>query len=75
MPETARAEPLPTATGGGGRPHVVVVGAGFGGLAAVHGLRNADVEVTQLNGIQENLQFRLPAELRTPAPVTADAAA
>jgi NADH dehydrogenase len=29
-----------------GRPRVVVVGAGFGGLAVVHGLRGADVDVT-----------------------------
>lgn len=28
------------------RPHVVVVGAGFGGLRVVNGLRNADVDVT-----------------------------
>jgi NADH:ubiquinone reductase (H+-translocating) len=28
------------------RPHVVIVGAGFGGLAAVKGLRGVDVDVT-----------------------------
>lgn len=28
------------------RPHVVVLGGGFGGLAAVHALRNAPVDVT-----------------------------
>lgn len=28
------------------RPHVVIVGAGFGGLAAAKGLRHADVDVT-----------------------------
>lgn len=28
------------------RPHVVVIGAGFGGLRVVNGLRNADVDVT-----------------------------
>ena len=46
-------------------------------LSVIAALRKLDpeVEVTQLNGIQENLQFRLPAELRTPAPVTTDAAA
>ena len=46
-------------------------------LSVIAALRKLDDEVvvTQLNGIQENLQFRLPAELRTPAPVTADAAA
>ncbi|MGI8416015.1 MAG: NAD(P)/FAD-dependent oxidoreductase [Nakamurella sp.] len=35
--------------GGRGRPHVVVVGGGFGGLAAVHGLRDADVDVTLID--------------------------
>ncbi len=46
-------------------------------LSVISALRalDDDLEVTQLNGIQENLQFRLPAELRTPAPVTTDAAA
>ena len=29
-----------------GRPHVVIVGAGFGGLAAARALRGADVDVT-----------------------------
>ncbi|MEP6561994.1 MAG: FAD-dependent oxidoreductase, partial [Nakamurella sp.] len=32
-----------------GRPHVVVVGGGFGGLSAVHGLRAADVDVTLID--------------------------
>ncbi|AZI58804.1 NAD(P)/FAD-dependent oxidoreductase [Nakamurella antarctica] len=31
------------------RPHVVVVGGGFGGLAAVHGLRGADVDITLID--------------------------
>lgn len=31
---------------GGGRPRVVLVGAGFGGLAVVRGLRHAEVDVT-----------------------------
>lgn len=29
-----------------GRPHVVVIGAGFAGINAVHGLRGADVDIT-----------------------------
>ncbi len=34
-------------TGGAkARPHVVVLGGGFGGLAAVHAMRNADVDIT-----------------------------
>ncbi|WP_260610049.1 NAD(P)/FAD-dependent oxidoreductase [Sphingomonas sp. IC081] len=31
------------------RPHVVIVGAGFGGLAAARGLRNADVDITLID--------------------------
>ena len=34
---------------GRGRPHVVVVGGGFAGLAAVHGLRGLDVDVTLID--------------------------
>jgi NADH dehydrogenase FAD-containing subunit len=38
--------PSPRATATLGRPQVVIVGAGFGGLAAAHALRNAPVDVT-----------------------------
>lgn len=31
------------------RPHIVIVGAGFGGLSAAHGLANADAEVTVID--------------------------
>lgn len=34
---------------GGSRPHVVVVGGGFGGLHAVHAMRRADVDVTLID--------------------------
>lgn len=33
----------------GGRHHVVVVGAGFGGLNTVQKLKNADVEITLID--------------------------
>jgi cation diffusion facilitator CzcD-associated flavoprotein CzcO len=32
-----------------GVPHVVIIGAGFGGVAAAKGLRNAPVKVTVIN--------------------------
>lgn len=35
-----------TGTGTGTRPHVVVIGGGFGGLSVVRALRRADVDVT-----------------------------
>ena len=31
------------------RPHIVIVGAGFGGLAAAHALAGADVDVTVID--------------------------
>lgn len=34
---------------GGARPRVVILGAGFGGLAAAMGLRHADVEITVID--------------------------
>ena len=45
-------------------------------LSVIRALRNldADVEVTQMNGIQENIEFRLPGPLR-PEARTADRAA
>jgi len=33
--------------------------------------RLGDVEVSTMDGIVENIEFRLPAELRTPADVSA----
>ena len=45
-------------------------------LSVIAALRKLDeVEVVQLNGIQENLQFRLPAELRSAASPPIDAPA
>ncbi len=37
-------------------------------LSVIDALRRlGEVEVTQMNGIEENIEFRLPAELRTPS--------
>jgi NADH:ubiquinone reductase (H+-translocating) len=41
--------------GGEGRRRVVIVGAGFGGLAAARKLRRADVEVTLLDRVNHHL--------------------
>lgn len=38
-------QPQPRLGGGSARPHVVIVGAGFGGLSAAHALRLAAVDV------------------------------
>jgi NADH dehydrogenase len=38
-----------------GRPHVVVVGSGFGGLFTVQGLRRADVDVTLVSRTSHHL--------------------
>ncbi len=60
----------------GKRPHVVIVGAGFGGLAAANGLRNSDVDVTLIDKRNHHLFQPLlyqvataglsPAEIATP---------
>ena len=43
-------------------------------LSVIEALRRlGPVEVTQMNGIREDIEFRLPAELRTPAEAAADA--
>lgn len=39
----------PMASHAGTRPHVVIVGGGFGGLAAVRKLRRADVDITLID--------------------------
>src|SRR5215211_3949898 len=44
--ELAEAQPAPRPSG---RPRVVVVGAGFGGLSVAHSLRRADVDVLVLD--------------------------
>jgi NADH dehydrogenase len=31
------------------RPHIVIVGVGFGGLSAAHGLAGADADVTVID--------------------------
>ena len=31
------------------RPHIVIIGAGFGGLSAAHGLAGADADVTVID--------------------------
>ena len=42
-------------------------------LSVIEALRlTNEVEVTQMNGIREDIEFRLPAELRTPAEVRAE---
>ena len=42
-------------------------------LSVIDALRlSNDVEVTQMNGIREDIEFRLPAELRTPAETRAE---
>jgi len=48
-----------------GRPHVVIVGAGFGGLTAAKGLAKAAVEVTLID--RENHHLFQPLLYRSPA--------
>ncbi len=59
----------------GKRPHVVIVGAGFGGLAVAHGLRSADVDVTIVDRQNHHLFQPLLYQVATAALSPADIAA
>jgi NADH:ubiquinone reductase (H+-translocating) len=57
------------------RPHVVIVGAGFGGLAAAKGLRRADVDVTLIDKRNHHLFQPLLYQVATAGLSPADIAA
>jgi NADH:quinone reductase (non-electrogenic) len=65
----------PRATHPGERPHVVVIGAGFGGLATVRGLRNQPVRVTWIDRKNYHLFQPLLYQVATAALSPADIAA
>ncbi|HEV2073820.1 MAG TPA: NAD(P)/FAD-dependent oxidoreductase [Thermomicrobiales bacterium] len=54
-----------------GRPHVVVIGAGFGGLSTVQALRNVDVDVTLVDRRNHHLFVPLLYQVAT-AQLSAD---
>ena len=54
--------------------HVVVVGAGFGGLAVVHGLRGADVEITIIDQRNHHLFQPLLYQVGTASLATSEIA-
>ena len=56
-------------------PHVVVVGSGFGGMAAAHGLRRAPVRVTIVDRSNHHLFQPLLYQVATAALSPADIAA
>ncbi len=57
------------------RPHVVIVGAGFGGLATAQGLRTADVDVTLIDKRNHHLFQPLLYQVATAGLSPADIAA
>src|ERR1700733_14217420 len=57
-----------------GVPRVVIVGAGFGGLAAARALRNAPVEITIVDRHNYHLFQPPPPPARTPSPAPAQIA-
>jgi NADH:ubiquinone reductase (H+-translocating) len=57
------------------RPHVVIVGAGFGGLATAKGLRTADVDVTLIDKRNHHLFQPLLYQVATAGLSPADIAA
>src|SRR5919206_475433 len=64
-PDSVRAEPL----------HVVIIGAGFGGLSAVRGLRGAPVRVTVIDRRNHHLFQPLLYQVATAGLSPADIAA
>src|SRR5215475_5010253 len=56
-------------------PHVVIVGGGFGGLAAAHALRNAPVHVTLIDRSNHYLFQPLLYQVATATLATGDIAA
>jgi len=56
------------------RPHVVVVGAGFGGMAAVQALKGADVDITLIDRTNHHLFQPLLYQVATAALSPADIA-
>ena len=57
------------------RPHVVIIGAGFGGLAAAKGLRHADVDVTVVDQRNHHIFQPLLYQVATAGLSPADIAA
>lgn len=57
------------------RPHVVIVGAGFGGLAVAQGLRHADVDVTMIDQRNHHIFQPLLYQVATAGLSPADIAA
>lgn len=57
------------------RPHIVIAGAGFGGLAAARALRNADVDVTLIDKRNHHLFQPLLYQVATAGLSPADIAA
>src|ERR1700722_1202759 len=57
------------------RPHVVVVGAGFGGMAAVQALKGADVDITLIDRTNHHLFQPLLYQVATAALPPSDIAA
>src|SRR5271170_4547748 len=56
-------------------PHVVIVGSGFGGMAAAHGLRRAPVRITIIDRSNHHLFQPLLYQVATAALSPADIAA
>ncbi len=66
---------MPTAMRASKKPRVVIVGAGFGGLAVARGLANAQVEVTVIDRHNYHLFQPLLYQVATAGLSPADIAA
>ena len=65
----------PSTIAGRRRPHIVIVGAGFGGLAVARGLRHADVDVTMIDQRNHHIFQPLLYQVATAGLSPADIAA
>jgi NADH:ubiquinone reductase (H+-translocating) len=74
LPSARPVSPPAAAAGAGGLPRVVIVGAGFGGLAAATGLKGAAVQVTVIDRRNYHLFQPLLYQVATAALSPADIA-
>src|ERR1700680_1162840 len=58
-----------------GRPHVVIIGGGFAGIAAVKALRHCEADVTVIDRGKPQLYQPLLYKVATAVPAPADVAA
>ncbi|WP_454690680.1 NAD(P)/FAD-dependent oxidoreductase [Achromobacter aloeverae] len=72
--QPSASSPPTTASGAAGRPRVVVVGGGFGGLEAINRLKGADVDITLIDQRNHHLFQPLLYQVATASLATSEIA-